>query len=216
MYLSATPQPGIHPAAARAYGFATAAPARTLLPMDAAADPSDEVLMLAWAGGDSVAFETLYGRHRGPLYRFLLRQLREPATADEFFQDVWQRVIGARDDWKPDAAFRTWLFRIAHNRLNDHWRALKHRPPVPHDGDERVLRQPDPSDPEHELSEFEQRRTLQRAIEALPEDQRAVVLLRLEQELSLEEIATITGTGRETVKSRLRYAMDKLRGGLKP
>ena len=79
-----------------------------------------------------------------------------------------------------------------------------------------MLRQPDPSDPEHELSEFEQRRTLQRAIEALPEDQRAVVLLRLEQELSLEEIATITGTGRETVKSRLRYAMDKLRGGLNP
>src|SRR5690606_9673793 len=137
-------------------------------------------------------------RHRGPLYRFLLRQLRDPSTADELFQDVWQRVIGARDGWQPDAAFRTWLFRIAHNRLNDHWRALKHRPPAPVDGEDRTNRQPDPSNPERELSEFEQRRQLQRAIDDLPDEQRLVVLLRLEQELSLEEIGTITGNGRET------------------
>ena len=73
---------------------------------------------------------------------------------------------------------------------------------------------PDPTTPERELSEFEQRRRLQLAIEELPEDQREVVLLRLEQELSLEEIGAITGVGRETVKSRLRYAMDKLRARL--
>lgn len=197
-------------------GFAPAPPARTLLRMNGAADSSDEMLMLAWVGGDASAFELLYARHRGPLYRFLLRQLREPSLADELFQDVWQRVIGARQGWKPDAAFRTWLFRIAHNRLNDHWRASRHRPPAPADGDERANRQPDPSNPERELSEFEQRRHLQRAIEALPDEQRAVVLLRLEQDLSLDEIGTITGCGRETVKSRLRYAMDKLRAGLNP
>ncbi|MGH8084822.1 MAG: RNA polymerase sigma factor [Lysobacter sp.] len=184
--------------------------------MNGAADSSDEMLMLAWAGGDATAFDLLYARHRGPLYRFLLRQLRNPSLADELFQDVWQRVIGAREGWKPDAAFRTWLFRIAHNRLNDHWRALKHRPPAPADGDERASRQPDPSNPERELSEFEQRRQLQCAIEALPDEQRVVVLLRLEQDLSLEEIGAITGSGRETVKSRLRYAMDKLRAGLNP
>ena len=73
---------------------------------------------------------------------------------------------------------------------------------------------PDPTTPERELSEFEQRRRLQLAIEELPEEQREVVLLRLEQELSLEEIGAITGVGRETVKSRLRYAMDKLRARL--
>ena len=73
---------------------------------------------------------------------------------------------------------------------------------------------PDPSSPERELSEFEQRRRLQLAIEELPEEQREVVLLRLEQELSLEEIGAITGAGRETVKSRLRYAMEKLRARL--
>lgn len=68
--------------------------------------------------------------------------------------------------------------------------------------------------PETQLSEFEQRRQLQLAMEQLPDEQREVLQLRLEQELSLEEIAEITGVGRETVKSRLRYAMDKLRAGL--
>ncbi len=194
--------------------FPSAPPSRTLPAMNSAADASDDVLMLAWTGGDAAAFELLYARHRGPLYRFLLRQIRDSALADEFFQDVWQRVIGARHGWKPDAAFSTWLFRIAHNRLNDHWRGLKHRPPAPEDGDERAARVPDPTTPERELSEFEQRRRLQRAIEELPEEQREVVLLRLEQELSLEEIGAITGAGRETVKSRLRYAMDKLRARL--
>ena len=208
-------------------GFPDTAPARTLLPMNPGADPADlspagnlepcdERLVQAWTGGDVAAFELLYARHRGPLYRFLLRQTRNPSLADEFFQDVWQRVIAAAAGWKPDAAFRTWLFRIAHNRLNDHWRALKHRPAAPADGDERAARVPDPSTPERELSEFEQRRQLQRAIDELPEEQREVVLLRLEQELSLEEIGAITGVGRETVKSRLRYAMDKLRCGINP
>jgi len=182
--------------------------------MNAGADTDDDVLMLAWAAGDAASFELLYARHRGSLYRFLLRQTRDAALADEFFQDVWQRVIAARQGWKPDAAFRTWLFRIAHNRLNDYWRGLKHRPAAPEDADERAARVPDPSSPERELSEFEQRRRLQLAIEELPEEQREVVLLRLEQELSLEEIGQITGAGRETVKSRLRYAMDKLRARL--
>lgn len=194
-------------------GFTWPATARNLPRMNAA-DASDDVLMLAWTAGDTSAFEMLYARHRGPLYRFLLRQLRDNALADEFFQDVWQRVIAARHGWKPEAAFSTWLYRIAHNRLNDHWRGLKHRPPAPEDGDERAARVPDPTTPERELSEFEQRRRLQRAIEELPEDQREAVLLRLEQELSLDEIGAITGVGRETVKSRLRYALDKLRARL--
>ncbi|HSM10589.1 MAG TPA: RNA polymerase sigma factor [Lysobacter sp.] len=179
-------------------------------------DPADERLMRDWIGGDVAAFEQLYARHRGPLYRFLLRQIRNQSLADEFFQDVWQRVIAAAPGWKPEAAFSTWLFRIAHNRLNDHWRALKHRPAAPADGDERAARVPDTTTPERTLSEFEQRRQLQRAIDELPHEQREVVLLRLEQELSLEEIGAITGVGRETVKSRLRYAMDKLRCGINP
>lgn len=190
----------------------------TLPIMDAAepATDSDESLMLAWAGGAVAAFESLYARHRAPLHRFLQRQLRDPALADELFQDVWQRVIAARAGWRPDAAFSTWLYRIAHNRLNDHWRAARHRPPAPTDADERAARVPDPHTPERILSDFEQRRRLQLAMDELPEEQREVLLLRLERELSLEEIAEITGVGRETVKSRLRYAMDKLRARLAP
>lgn len=208
---SPTPRQGRDGRDAALTGFPPSAPTRNLPLMNPGADANDDLLMLAWAGGDVAAFETLYARHRGPLYRFLMRQLRNQALADEFFQDVWQRVIAAREGWKPDAAFSTWLFRIAHNRLNDHWRAAKHRPPAPDDADERAARVADPSTPERELSDFEQRRRLQRALEELPDEQREVLLLRLEQELSLEEIGVITGVGRETVKSRLRYAMDKLR-----
>ena len=192
-------------------GYASVRQGLTLAPVNDFSEPADETLMLAYAAGDMAAFEQLYSRHRTRLYRFLLRQLRDPSLADEFFQEVWQRVISARADWKPEAAFTTWLYRIAHNRLTDHWRALKHRPPAPADGDERAARVPDPDTPERNLSDFEQRRRLQLAMAELPEDQREVLELRLQQELSLEEIGQITGVGRETVKSRLRYAMDKLR-----
>ena len=201
--------------------FAPPPPALTLRRMNDAepalndtGGASDEQLMLAWVAGEAAAFEQLYARHRGRLYRFMLRQLRDQALAEEQFQDVWQKVIAARAGWRPDAPFGVWLYRIAHNRLGDHWRALKHRPPAPDDSDERAARIPDPDTPERNLSEFERRRTLQLALDALPPEQREVLLLRLEQELTLEEIGAITGVGRETVKSRLRYAMDKLRAGL--
>lgn len=182
-------------------------------------DASDEALMLAYGAGDAAAFEQLYARHRGRLYRYLLRQLRDNTLADEVFQDVWQRVISARMGWtnsseSADAGFATWLYTIAHHRLGDHWRSLKHRPAAPADADERTALVADPDTPERVLSEFERRRQLQLALDDLPEEQREVLLLRLEQELTLEEIAEVTGVGRETVKSRLRYAMDKLRARL--
>ena len=175
------------------------------------AERTDEELMQAYGAGDASAFELLYARHRGPLFRFMLRQVREHGTAEELYQDVWQKLIVARERYRPDAKFSTWLYQIAHNRLLDHWRAAKHRPAAPEDADQRVERDADPQTPERQLSAFEERRRLQRALEELPEDQREAVMLRLEQELSLDEIGEITGVGRETVKSRLRYAMDKLR-----
>jgi RNA polymerase sigma factor (sigma-70 family) len=179
-------------------------------------EADDEALMLAYGAGDVAAFQVLYSRHRGPLFRHLQRQLREASLAEELFQDVWQRVITARERWRPDAKFSTWLYQIAHNRLADHWRAKQHRPAAPDDAMELAEQVPDPETPERQLSAFEERRRLQLALEELPEDQREVVLLRLERELSLEEIGEITGVGRETVKSRLRYAMDKLRARLRP
>lgn len=216
-------QPGCPwPPTATAGGFTCAAPALNLTRMDHATsqdsgagdDSSDETLMLAYAAGRVAAFEQLYARHRTRLYRFLLRQLRDGALADELFQDIWQRVIAAREGWTPDPSFASWLYRIAHNRLTDHWRALKHRPPAPANADQRMERIPDHDTPERTLSDFEQRRRVQVALEELPEEQREVILLRLEQELTLEEIGAATGVGRETVKSRLRYAMDKLRARL--
>jgi RNA polymerase sigma factor (sigma-70 family) len=179
-------------------------------------EPTDEELMLGYADGDVGAFQQLYSRHRGPLFRHMARRVRDTSLAEELFQDVWQRVIAARQRWRPDAKFSTWLYQVAHNRIADHWRAKTHRPDAPDDADELAARVPDPETPERTLSAFEERRRLQRALEELPDEQREVVLLRLEQELSLEEIGEITGVGRETVKSRLRYAMDKLRARLRP
>jgi RNA polymerase sigma-70 factor (ECF subfamily) len=176
-------------------------------------DSTDEDLMLAYAQGDARAFETLYTRHRGPLFRFVLRGLSQRSLADECFQEIWSRVITARERYRPDARFTTWLYQIAHNLLIDQYRRNRPEVAMAQDEEGQVREYPDEEDlqPESQLSEFEQRRRLQLALEELPDEQRIAVQLRLEQEISLEEIARITGVGRETVKSRLRYAMDKLK-----
>jgi len=184
--------------------------------MDVAVDP-DAQLMLAYARGDLAAFEALYAKHRGTLYRFVLRSVRDRSLADEVFQDTWSRVIAARTRYQPQAKFSTWLLQIAHHLIIDGHR--RKRPLADGDEAETALAHhaaPAHEQPEHALSDFERRRGLQRAIEQLPDDQRTAVLLRLEHEMSLEEIAEITGAGRETVKSRLRYAMSKLRDVLNP
>jgi RNA polymerase sigma-70 factor (ECF subfamily) len=179
--------------------------------MDVAVDP-DAMLMLAYARGDLAAFETLYARHRGTLYRYLLRSVRDPHRTDELFQETWSRVINARANYQPQAKFSTWLLQIAHNLMIDSLR--RHKPMAVGDEAEAALASvavPEHDQPEQALSDFERRRNLQQAIDRLPDQQREVILLRLEQELSLEDIATVTGAGRETVKSRLRYAMNRLR-----
>jgi len=172
----------------------------------------DATLMLAYAQGDAAAFDALYARHRGTLYRFLLRSARDTRLAEELFQETWSRVVAARARYTPQAKFSTWLLQIAHNLLIDSYR--RHRPIATGEEAEQILERvamPDHEQPEHVLSEFERRRRLQRAIESLPDEQRTAVLLRLENDLSVEEIAEVTGVGRETAKSRLRYAMNRLR-----
>jgi len=177
-------------------------------------EPSDETLMTAYARGDSTAFEVLYRRHRGTVYAFLMRSLGRRDQTDDCFQEVWSRVITARAGYRVEARFTTWLLQIAHNLLIDRYR--RQRPDVPLDAlpesSQRLA--DDAPGPELALSEFERHRQLRDAIAALPAEQRHAILLRLDQELSLEAIADITGVGRETVKSRLRYAMDKLRESL--
>ncbi|KAB2930566.1 MAG: RNA polymerase sigma factor [Rhodocyclaceae bacterium] len=182
---------------------------------------SDEALMLAYREGDAGAFEALYWRWRSRLYRHLLHQCGSAAQADELFQDVWLKVVNARKGYEAAAKFSTWLFRIAHNRLIDHYRAQGRAHIASYDDDpddagivaalpEAANRQPEAL---HERKALAQ--ALLRHIEALPAAQRETFLLSEEGELTLEEIAAATGVGRETAKSRLRYAVNKLRLALK-
>jgi RNA polymerase sigma-70 factor (ECF subfamily) len=173
---------------------------------------NDEELMLAYAQGDALAFDELYRRARGMLYRFILRSVPERAVADELFQDTWSRAIQARARYRAESKFTTWLLQIAHNLIVDHLR--RQRPQADASETEHVLgllNAPERERPEEVLSEFEQRRRLQLALEALPDEQRVAFLLRMESDLSLEDIAQVTGAGHETVKSRLRYAFAKIR-----
>ena len=178
--------------------------------------PSDLDLVARARQGEREAFTVLVERYRPRVHAMINNMVRNDADAWDLTQETFLKAWLALGRFEARASFFTWLYRIAHNRLNDHWRAAKHRPPPPSDADERTARMPDPHTPERILSDFEQRRRLQRAMDELPEEQREVLVRRLERELSLEEIAEITGVGRETVKSRLRYAMDKLRARLAP
>jgi RNA polymerase sigma-70 factor (ECF subfamily) len=173
---------------------------------------TDEELMLAYAQGDVRAFDQLYERQRGMLYRFILRSVPDRASADELYQETWSRLIASRTRYRVEAKFSTWLLQIAHNLIVDSFRRA--RPQAGAEETETMMRDldvPESERPEQVLSEFEQRRRLQLALEALPSEQREAFLLRVESGLGLEEIATITGAGHETVKSRLRYAFAKIR-----
>jgi RNA polymerase sigma-70 factor, ECF subfamily len=185
-----------------------------------AADDSDEALMLAYASGRAVAFDTLYERHRSAVYRYLLRHCGNAATADELFQDVWMRVIRTRQTYAPAARFTAWLYTLAHHRIVDHWRSAGARDVVSIDGDEAVgdvvetLPAARADEPEHRAGAREIGARLHAALAALPPLQRDAFLLSHQSELTLAEIATLTGVGIETVKSRVRYAIGKLRAAL--
>jgi RNA polymerase sigma-70 factor (ECF subfamily) len=174
---------------------------------------SDEQLMLAYGRGDAGAFEALYRKHKGPLFRYVLRSVKARGEAEELFQDVWTRVIEAAARYSPTAKFTTWLYTIAHNRLVDHWRA-KGLTVVSLDEDETQAPDPPapPSAEPHRIAEA--KATLDRlsaALAALPLAQREAFLLHYEGDLTAAQIAAATGTNEEAAKSRLRYAMNKLR-----
>lgn len=174
---------------------------------------SDEDLMLRYAAGEAAAFDALYGRYRVRLLRYLVRLTGQTAVAEELYQDTWSRVIDARARYAPSARFAAWLFRIAHHLAIDHLRKL--HPTV--NADEVLVSFPGlpEDDPALALDQSEQMARLAGLVEALPTEQRAVLLMRAEGDLTLEEIAATVGTGRETIKSRLRYALAKLREGLR-
>jgi RNA polymerase sigma-70 factor (ECF subfamily) len=187
--------------------------------MPAAAAPSDEELMLAYGAGDAAAFDALYSRHKGGVYRYLLRQCRQPGVAAELFQDVWMNLIRARASYAPTAKFTTWLYRLAHNRMVDHFRASGHLTLVSADDEahqDAVIALPAAraTEPAARAENRELGERLRAALSTLPPAQREAFLLQQEAALSLSEIAELTGVGVETVKSRLRYALAKLRAEL--
>jgi len=204
----AAPWPG---AAAAPDGCAMAAEQIHSAAMDIPGS-DDETLMQAYGAGNLAAFEALYQRHRAGLYRYLLRSTRNPHLADDLFQETWSRVIDARARWQPRAKFTTWLLQIAHNLAIDAYRRQPSQAgPQETEAALATLAAAEHEQPEQQLSDFQTRRRLQRAIERLPDEQRHAILLRLEHDLSLEEIADVTGAPRETVKSRLRYATQRIR-----
>ena len=167
---------------------------------------SDEALMKAYAGGNMVAFEHLYNRHRWPLYRYILRQVGDAATANDLFQGSWEKIIKARAGYKASAPFRAWMYRITHNHVMDHFR--RSRPSSELTAD--VLETDSPG-PDQQLRDEQRRSGLLEAVRVLPAEQKDVLLLKLEAGLDLQTIADVTGVNRETAKSRLRYAVGKLR-----
>jgi len=176
---------------------------------------SDEILMLAYRDGDTTAFEVLYGRFRGPMYRYLLRQCGNSAIAEELFQEVWMRIIRARERYEVKASFSTYLYQIAHNLLVDHYRKTAGRVPVSYDEDpdanEALLADSAQPTVEVKVDSGRQLQQLLAAVAELPEAQREAFLLKEESGMSLDEIAEVTGVNRETAKSRLRYALRRLR-----
>ena len=168
--------------------------------------------MLRYKDGDIAAFETLYRRHNDSLYRYLLRLSRNTATAEDLYQEVWSKIIKTRERYRPTAKFTTFLYRVAHNAFVDYVRRNKRyagSAEVPVDAIEDTAQSLDDAT-ETSLA----REKMKCALLSLPDEQRDTFLLHEEAGLTLDDIAHVTGSNRETAKSRLRYATNKLRAAL--
>jgi RNA polymerase sigma-70 factor, ECF subfamily len=186
--------------------------------------PSDEQLLAAYRGGEVAAFEALLNRYEKPIWTYLRRFVRRDEVAEDLLQEVFLRVVrdaqeAAAPAWKGQAKFSTWLYTIARNLCVDRARrealrtaasldagsgeiALHDRIPSPERGAEAVV------------AGRQAALRIDRAIAALPDDQREVFLMREAMELPFAEIAALVGVSEPTVKSRMRYALEKLRAAL--
>jgi RNA polymerase sigma-70 factor (ECF subfamily) len=184
-------------------------------------DLSDEELLCAYRDGDSEAFKTLFGRYRRPLFNFVLRRVRDRGRAEELYQDSWTKVIERSAEFRGDSKFSTWLYTIARNACIDHQRKMKFRGHASLDETQRGANQPmvervaNPGlAPDQLASGQVLRERIRIAVEELPEEQREVFLLRQLQGLGFKEVAEVVGVPVNTVKSRMRYALERLQLGL--
>ena len=181
---------------------------------------SDETLMLLYQAGDAAAFDRLYARHRTGLFRFITRQCHVRGHAEELFQEVWMNLIKAREHYRVEAQFRTYLYTLAHNKLMDYFRRHAHADLAlfEHDGDaEPAVSKISASRVDEPHVRFEahaQGEAILRLLQKLPSPQREAFLLHHEGDMEVAEIAQAVGISFEAAKSRLRYAIAKLRAGL--
>lgn len=188
-------------------------------------DETDEQLMHAYREGNARAFELLLARHERKVWNFLRRSVGDPTLAEDLLQEVFLRVIKARAEWKGEAKFTTWVYAIARNICIDHARRAVHRDARSLDAP-TTRADPDASETMHDrlasenrdaeglASDGQVRVRVDQAVAALPPDQREVFLLREVMDMPFAEIATVVGAPEPTVKSRMRYALERLREAL--
>lgn len=184
---------------------------------------SDELLVSRFQAGDRAAFTVLVRRHQGPLFHFAFRQLRSAPAAEDVVQEAFVRVVQSAAEFKNEAKFTTWVYTITRNLCIDQLRKGAHRRHPSLDearGDDgnRTLGElvaDRGADVERQAAGSELQEQLTAAVELLPPDQKEVFLMREVANLPFKEIAEITGVPENTVKSRMRYALERLQAALK-
>ncbi len=184
---------------------------RARLPYPAAMGhvPEDSALMLRYRDGDVAAFELLYSRHSDALYRYLLRLCRNRDLAEDIFQEAWGKIVKSRASYRATAKFSTFLYRVARNCFVDQLRRNRRHAPA-FELDEELHADGGPL-PDNLAEQALAKQRLSRALMDLPDEQRDAFLLYEEAGLSVDQIAVVMGSKRETAKSRIRYATKKLR-----
>jgi RNA polymerase sigma-70 factor (ECF subfamily) len=192
-------------------------------------DKTDEQLMQAFREGDPRAFEVLLSRHERKVWNFLRRSVGDATLAEDLLQEVFLRVIRAQADsgaYQGESKFTTWVYAIARNLCIDHARRAVHRDARSLDapgrantdgeaGETLYERLPEGGrDAEGLASDGQVRARVDEAVAALPADQREVFLLREVMDMPFAEIAAVVGAPEPTVKSRMRYALERLREAL--
>src|SRR5580704_17879156 len=180
--------------------------------------------MIRFQRGDRAAFAALVRRHQTPLYNFSLRHLRAQSAAEDVVQDAFVRVVQNASDFKHEARFCTWLYTIARNLCIDQLRkhALRRHPSLDDtkptdDGDGPTLGEQTAdsrANVERAAVSVEIRERLLSAVEQLPDEQREVFLLREVSNIPFREVCEIVGASENTVKSRMRYALERLQAAL--